>query len=218
MIHPLATAPSTEAAELDTLLEAVFSGEEMQKARLAEAIRRELVQPLTALKMDAAMNLKNAGEKELVAMRRAQETLGLLNGALTFACTAAGELWPLALRDLGLAAALESLVHDFENRTGTACVVDIQQAVDLSEGLSVGVVRMVQEWLHHLADGYPKHASVHLVRVIGGIELLLEAKGDIPPMPARIRARIRVLRGRIGEPDAPTGVQRLRILLPSADR
>lgn len=101
-------------------LAAALAATEMQSERIARSLHEEVIQALTAVKMDTASIRSNLDGGE-GRDKKLREMSSLLEYALTCTRRAAFELRPLILDDLGLVSALESLAGDFQRRTGIAC-------------------------------------------------------------------------------------------------
>ncbi len=168
-------------AELRELSAQVLQAREDEKTRFARELHDELGQQLTALKMDLAW----ARERLPRDAADLADKLGRMNSTLDATVTAtrriSADLRPLMLDDLGLAAAVEWLVDDFQARTGIACELIIRDADPLSAlgpATATGLYRMLQESLTNItrhADA--KHVQVSLDIADGEASLVVEDDG-----------------------------------------
>jgi signal transduction histidine kinase len=85
---------------------AALAADELRQARQAQALRDRVMEHLTALRMDAAWMRTHLSDSRALE-GKLDEAAGLLANALTATQEVAAGLRPLALDDLGLAAALE---------------------------------------------------------------------------------------------------------------
>lgn len=134
---------------------------EQEKSRIARELHDELAQSLTALKMDTIWLRDNPLADPAVAVAKLNEMLSLLDTSVAATRRIAADLRPLVLDDLGLVPAIEWLAHNFTQRTGVPCVLELDQDIELQEPHATGVFRIVQESLVNVA----KHAQASRVRV-----------------------------------------------------
>jgi two-component system, NarL family, sensor histidine kinase UhpB len=137
-------------AQLQALSDRLRVAREEEGARIAREVHDEIGQALTALQMDVAwlsnrVRPTSAGEPvaaKLLAMD------GLLDKTMDSVQRIATELRPRVLDELGLEAAVEWYVQDFEKRSGIACRVRIDlTAARTAPGVSTAVFRVLQEAL-----------------------------------------------------------------------
>jgi PAS domain S-box-containing protein len=155
--------------ELRGLSKAANEALEAERRRTARELHDELGQSLTALKMDLE-SLRGdlpPGQPELA--ERAQAMHALLDGTIAATRRIAADLRPLMLDDLGLAAALDWLTHNFSQHTGIATDLVIDNAVaQVPEPIASALYRITQESLTNVA----KYAQA------GMAEIRLELDGD----------------------------------------
>jgi PAS domain S-box-containing protein len=148
--------------ELKELATAASSAREQEKMRIARELHDELAQAMTGLKMDLSMvrmTLPSAGP-EVAA--RLDKMDGQIDVTIASMRRIAADLRPLALDDLGLVPALESLVNTFEQRSGIACELALSHPdFELTDAQATAVFRIVQESLTNVA----KHANATQVEV-----------------------------------------------------
>ena len=186
-------------AELRELSAAVLQAREDEKTRIARELHDELGQQLTALKMDLAWVRERLPEgKSDVA-----DKLGRMNETLDATVTAtrriSADLRPLMLDDLGLAAAAEWLVDDFQGRSGIACDLtlgDAEAVSGLEAATATGLYRMLQESLTNVTrHSKAKHVQVALSVVGADVELSIEDDGIGIRDEDRVKARSFGLKG-----------------------
>ena len=138
---------------------------------MARDVHDELGQSLTALKMD----LSWLGKKMPKEQGNLQEKISFMSGhvdeTVKVVRRIATELRPGVLDDLGIVAAIEWQLHEFQDRSGIACRFSSQrEAIALGKGQSTAVFRISQETLTNVA----RHADASQVEVS-----LEEVEGDV---------------------------------------
>jgi signal transduction histidine kinase len=158
---------------------------EDERTGIAREIHDELGQSLTALKMDIAWILRRAhctgtgsplSHDALVC--KLGEMSSLTDEVIRQVRRISSELRPGVLDDLGLVAAIEWQAEDFEERTGTLCVVrsGVSEAA-IARPLATAVFRIFQESLTNVS----RHARAEHVDVridVDGRDLALEVRDD----------------------------------------
>jgi PAS domain S-box-containing protein len=165
--------------ELRGLSKAANEALEAERRRTARELHDELGQSLTALKMDLE-SLRSAlppGRAELG--ERAQAMHALLDATIAATRRIAADLRPLMLDDLGLAAALDWLTHNFSNRTGIATDLVIDDTVaQVPEPLASALYRITQESLTNVAKyAQATTAEVRLERDCDWVQLQVRDNG-----------------------------------------
>lgn len=151
---------------LRALTERIESIREDERTRIAREVHDELGQALTALKMDIAWVSRRlakqggtddtAVEPKLVEMARATDDI---IGAVR---RISAELRPGILDDLGLEAAVEWLLEDFQKRTGIATGFDSKlRSTMIDRAVATTVFRICQEALTNVT----RHAKATRVDV-----------------------------------------------------
>ncbi len=152
---------------------------EEEDARVAREVHDEIGQALTGLGLDVAWLAQNLNRKEargrfaekLRSMARLiQETTGSVERI-------AADLRPAVLDELGLGAAAEWVVREFQDRTGIECRFEstLGDSSDMERGTAI--FRILQEALTNVA----RHARARRVGVRLGVEgdgLHLEVSDD----------------------------------------
>jgi len=147
---------------------------EEEKAKLAREIHDELGHTLISLTM-AVRRLKSTASKSFKQPElnnsltqsaeldnQLDEIKALLLQASSTSRSIMSDLRPSVLEDLGLAAAIEWLAHEFEIHHQTLCIVRGTQPPDtISSTVAIAVFRIVQESLTNIA----KHAKAKKVQI-----------------------------------------------------
>lgn len=219
------------ATDLQRLSARLLHAQEDEQRRIARELHDELGQTLSAVKVELAY-----------AQRRLQRLGGgadLLSDAQSSADTAlrcvrdlAHMLHQSSLDDLGLVAALEPRLSDFQRRHGVAVDFTHEGMNDRqSADIERAVYRVVQEALTNVA----RHSQARAVRVLlsadeSACRLLVEDDGvgfDVADAerPGRrhglgllgIRERVSQLRGTVTIESGPAGGTRIQVVLPRVD-
>ena len=130
--------------------------------RIARELHDALAQAMTGLKKDLSMvrmTLPGAGAEVAARLDKMDRQIDVTIASMR---RIAADLRPLALDDLGLVPALESLVNTFNQRSGVACELALSHPeFDLTDAQATAVFRIVQESLTNVA----KHANATQVEV-----------------------------------------------------
>jgi PAS domain S-box-containing protein len=161
---------------------------EEERTRISREVHDELGQALTALKLDLSLirrSLVSDGLAEQSAKVQAMErAVGRIIRTVQKIST---ELRPGILDELGVAAAIEWMAKDFQNRTGIGCQVTIQAVDKITDTVySTAIFRIVQEALTNVM----RHAAASQVNV------RLEKKDDTLIVEVRDNG-IGIMEGRI---------------------
>jgi PAS domain S-box-containing protein len=148
--------------ELRELASAASTAREQEKMRIARELHDELAQAMTGLKMDLSMIRVTTPTAGTELGARIDKMERQIDGTIAAMRRIAADLRPLALDDLGLVPALESLVNSFRQRSGIACEVAMSRPdFPLTDEQATAVFRIVQEALTNVA----KHARATAVEV-----------------------------------------------------
>jgi PAS domain S-box-containing protein len=136
---------------------------EEERTRISREIHDELGQALTALKLDLSLtrrSLVSGGHAE--ESEKIHENERAVNRIIRTMRKIATDLRPGILDELGVAAAIEWLAKDFQNRTGISCKVILQGVDKISDtARSTAIFRIVQEGLTNVM----RHAAASQVKV-----------------------------------------------------
>ncbi|HSV20047.1 MAG TPA: PAS domain-containing sensor histidine kinase [Casimicrobiaceae bacterium] len=214
--------------ELKELATAAGSAREQEKMRIARELHDELAQAMTGLKMDLSMvrmTLPGAGAEVASRLDKMDRQIDVTIASMR---RIAADLRPLALDDLGLVPALESLVDTFNQRSGVACELALSHPdFELTDAQATAVFRIVQESLTNVA----KHANATQVEVTvensaGELVVTVRDNGagfpaDAPVKPNSygllgLRERAYLLGGEVRTMSAPGSGTEIEVRLPLA--
>lgn len=137
---------------------------EQERTSIAREIHDELSQALTGLKMDLSWLQKNmdSAERKVLA-KKLRSMTKLMDETIQTGRRISAELRPGALDDLGLAAAIEWQMQEFQTRTGIRCKLHstVGEELDLGADGSTAMFRIFQETLSNVA----RHAQASRVQV-----------------------------------------------------
>jgi PAS domain S-box-containing protein len=153
---------------------------ESEKSRIAREIHDELGSSINALKMTSRQLLSEL--QNLVTapklLSKAQDMSALIDNAMATIRRIISDLHPTVLEDLGLLAAIEWQVSQFQKMTGITCVVNcIADEGGLNRDYSLALFRILQESLTNVA----RHSGARQVEVEfhhGEDEVLLSISDD----------------------------------------
>jgi signal transduction histidine kinase len=132
---------------------------EEERKKMAREIHDELGQALTAIKIGLS-SLMMALPEEQRPSRRAESLMKLVDQTIETVRRISTELRPGILDHLGLVAAVEWAVEEFEARTGTKCRLDLPtDALTIDSERATAVFRILQETLTNVA----RHANASQV-------------------------------------------------------
>ncbi len=138
---------------------------EDERMHIARDIHDELGQLLTALKMDLFwLNnkmQKNRNKKSLLSKIKSMSEL--IDTAVKTVQKKSAELRPGMLDDLGLPAAIEWQAHEFCERTGIKCYMnlDFSEDIELDQDISIAIYRIFQEALTNVF----RHANATTIEI-----------------------------------------------------
>lgn len=155
---------------------------EDESLRIAREIHDEMGQAMTSLKIDLLWLEKRIGGNEKKVeplLNRIHSMVQMTDGAIQSVRRICTELRPRILDDLGLAAALEWQAHEFERRTGVACVIRLPKtALNVDQERAITVFRILQEILTNVArHARATHVSIELRQTAQDILLTVEDDG-----------------------------------------
>lgn len=136
---------------------------EEERTSIAREIHDELGQQLTVLKMDVSwLNKKFHGADEK-ANQRLKELLSMIDETVKSVRRISSQLRPSLLDDLGLTAAMEWQLSEFEKRAGIKTkLITPEEEVDLSDAVKTALFRIFQESLTNVA----RHSRAKKVTVV----------------------------------------------------
>lgn len=214
--------------ELRGLSKAANEALEAERRRTARELHDELGQALTALKMDLESLRSVLPPDQPELGERALAMHALLDSTIAATRRIAADLRPLMLDDLGLAAALDWLTHNFSKHTGIATDLVIDDSVaQVPEPLASALYRITQESLTNVAKyAQATSAEIRLERDGDWVELTVRDNGrgigaaDKEKRGAfgllGIRERVTLLGGEVAIKGAPGLGSEVRARIPLA--
>jgi len=145
----------------------LLSVREDERARISRQVHDELGQSLTAMKMDLAWLAGRLPPSNSQMLKRIRATAQLADRVIRSVRRISTELRPAVL-DLGLAAAVEWQVQEFQARSGVQCKARLLIREILTSNVSTAMFRIFQETLTNVA----RHAKATRVEVV------LQKQGD----------------------------------------
>lgn len=156
--------------KLETLALASEAAREREKIRIARELHDELGQMLTVQQMDVEMLADELGAVVPAARERIAAMRAHVDSALEMTRRIAGDLRPLVLDDLGLAAALQWLLAQARSRCRIEGHLELEgDAGALREDLATALFRIAQESMTNVM----RHALASRVE----IRLAISAEG-----------------------------------------
>ncbi len=136
---------------------------EEERLHIAREIHDELGQLLTVLKMDVAWLNKKINPEPGPVYDKLKDLLALIDTTVKTVRRIASELRPSLLDDLGLEAAMEWHLEEFERRSGIEqhLTIEDETAATLPDSLKIGLFRILQESLTNVA----RHSGAKSVHV-----------------------------------------------------
>ncbi len=147
--------------QLRNLAAHLLSVREEERARISREVHDELGQSLTAVKMDLAWLAGRVPRTNGQMLKRIRSTQQLADSIIQSIRKISTELRPAVL-DLGLAAAVEWQVQEFQARFGIQCKVRLLTREVVTSNASTGMFRIFQETLTNVA----RHAKATRVEVV----------------------------------------------------
>jgi signal transduction histidine kinase len=147
--------------QLRKLAARLVSVREEERTRIAREVHDELGQSLTAVKMDLAWLAGRLPPGNAQMHKRLHSTQELASRIIQSVRRISTELRPGVL-DLGLAAAVEWQVKEFQVRTGIQCKLRLLTQEVFAPDVSTALFRILQETLTNVA----RHAKATRVEVV----------------------------------------------------
>ena len=148
--------------QLQLLAEHLQNVREEERASMAREIHDELGQQLTIMKMDIAWLQENFNKEDAALMHRSEELKNMLDLTINTVRRIAYELRPSVLDDMGLVAAIEWQVSEFEKRSGINTTYEgYKDKLPLTNTAETGLFRIVQESLTNVG----RYAKAKNIRV-----------------------------------------------------
>jgi len=150
------------AAELRRLTHHLHTLREEQRATIARELHDELAQALTALSIDLQWLRQRLPARSGTILDRLTAMGDLVGATLDSVRRMCAELRPTLLDELGLKAAIEWQIHEFQKRTGIRCDLSLPDEPIAPTGeQATDIYRILQEALTNIA----RHSRATAVRV-----------------------------------------------------
>jgi signal transduction histidine kinase len=134
---------------------------ESERKRIAREIHDDLGQNLLALRIEADMLASRTGERHPLLHHRAQRTLSHIDSTIKSVRQIINDLRPNVL-DLGLNAAVDWQISEFQRRTGVQCqLVESDSEIEVNDRCATALFRILQESLSNIS----RHAEATYVQV-----------------------------------------------------
>jgi PAS domain S-box-containing protein len=135
---------------------------EQERTHIAREIHDELGQQLTVLKMDVSWLNKKVASPDETVREKMKSLLSMLDETVKTVRRISSELRPSLLDDLGLTAAMEWQLTEFEKRSGIhSRFIQSGEEVLLSDSVKTALFRIFQESLTNVA----RHSAAEHIRV-----------------------------------------------------
>jgi PAS domain S-box-containing protein len=152
---------------------------EEERIHMAREIHDELGQKLTVMKMDVSWLHKKVNGSNVIIRQKLQDLNELLDATLESVRKISTELRPSLLDDLGLAAAMEWHLKEFEKRSGIKTYFN-QPDVELQfdDASKIAIFRIFQESLTNVArHSKANDVKIELVRTKDQVSLRIQDNG-----------------------------------------
>lgn len=165
--------------QLEELAASLESAREEERMQISRELHDELGQALTAVKFDLSSLSDQLEHKDETLAQKAKDITSQMNTLIKTVRRIATELRPGMLDDLGLAASMEWLAHDFEKRLGIECKLDLpEEELHLTSEQSLAIFRILQEALTNVARyADAKHVDIRLEKTGDMLDLQLHDDG-----------------------------------------
>ena len=147
--------------QLRSLAAHLLTVREEERARISRAVHDELGQSLTAVKMDLAWLARRLPRENGEMLERIRSTRQLAESLIQDVRRISTELRP-GILDMGLAAAVEWQVQEFQARTGIPCSLRLLTHEAFAPDVSTALFRILQETLTNVA----RHAKATRAEVV----------------------------------------------------
>lgn len=135
---------------------------EEERSRIARELHDELGQALTALRIDLGWLKGKCDSQGDLVVKRSEAAYALVERTIDALRRISEDLRPGMLDVLGLAAAIEHYVSQFQERTGIACTLSMnREEFEIGDALATAIFRVVQEALTNVL----RHAAADRLSV-----------------------------------------------------
>jgi PAS domain S-box-containing protein len=153
---------------------------EEERTRVAREIHDELGQSMTGLKMDLSWLRKKLPKDQDALREKTDSMLGLMDQTIQSVRRISTDLRPGVLDDLGLAAAIEWQIHEFQKRTGIKCQLAARlEDIHLDRPRSTALFRIFQETLTNITrHAHASRVRIKLAQTNGNVTLEVQDNGN----------------------------------------
>jgi signal transduction histidine kinase len=152
---------------LRLLSNSLLTAQETERKRIAYELHDELGQAMTVLKLHLRSIEQNLGNGQGAVEGSCDEALGFVDQMIENIRRLSRDLSPAILEDLGLSAALNSLIENFSKHSGVKVSLEARDIDEpLSEKAQILIYRIFQEAFSNIA----KHADASNISVTIGRE------------------------------------------------
>jgi signal transduction histidine kinase len=151
---------------------------EKEKEQISREVHDELGQALVAVQMDLQWMQKRLPEREESLLEKIKSMLEFVDTTSQVVRNISTRLRPRFLDDLGIVAAIEWQMKDFQARTGIKCRIVISpKKIDIDVDCAVTLLRMLQEALTNVAQ-HAKSTNVSVTLKKSTKSVLLKVKDN----------------------------------------
>ncbi len=165
--------------QLRSLAARLQSVREEERAGVAREIHDELGQALTGIMLESDYLIRGLPGDAKEPLKRAESILKLADQTIQSVRRIATELRPGILDDLGIVAAVEWAVKEFEARTGTKCRLNLpEDDIGVDQEHATALFRILQETLTNvIRHSNATEVTVRLAREDGTLTLEIQDNG-----------------------------------------
>ncbi len=214
---------------LQSLARRLQTGRERERALLARELHDDILQNLTTIKMDLDACARQLPEALTERMSSSIQTVDdRIMATIHQVRVMCDNLVPAVLEDLGLPAAIEWALEDFQRRTGTPCEVRLCEISGMAPAIQQLLYRVLQQTLSHVTSAPCTSLTVELKQKQSNTVLRITARGHVPtePDPARpdymalgeMKAQAASWGGKLRTWRTPEGLAILQVSMPTAPR
>ena len=158
----LSVKQAAKEEQLRALTNHLLSIREEERTRISRTVHDELGQALTGLKMDVAWLRRHLDSPQQLLLEHMQMMTGLIDSTIQSVRQISTELRPAMLDNIGLIAAIEWYLEEFQGRTGISCKLSTNADEDtLDANSATALFRILQEALTNII----RHASATEVHI-----------------------------------------------------
>ena len=152
---------------------------ETERLRISQELHDQMGQALTCLKMDLDWIVRKHGTGGEQWVSLVHDAMGVVDSNIALVRKLSTELRPQLLDSLGLRAAIEWDLNQFQRRSGVRCVVRVSKiSLNLADEKKIAMYRIFQEAMTNIArHAYAKNICVDLERVRNEVVMTIKDDG-----------------------------------------